>query len=79
MVVEQGKPGTPLQYQASSPDEEALVKAAADIGIVLTAQTAHTKTIDVCGELQEITVHAEFPFDSTRKRMSLIIETGGRY
>ena len=55
------------------------MKAAADVGIVLTAQTAHTKTINVCGEMHDLTVHAEFPFDSTRKRMSLVIEAGGRY
>ena len=76
VVVEEGDE---LRYQASSPDEEALVKASADVGIVLKQQTAHTKILSIDGRDYEYKVHAEFPFDSTRKRMSLVIEEHGQY
>ena len=77
MVVEDS--ADQIRYQASSPDEEALVKASADVGIVLKQQTAHTKTLSINEREFEYTVIAEFPFDSTRKRMSLVIEENGEH
>jgi len=74
-----------LHYQASSPDEEALVKGAAQMGFELTNR--HSKadgTVDVHfrrpdGADVQFKVHCEFPFDSTRKRMSVVCEGQGRF
>lgn len=65
-----------INYLASSPDEKALIEGAAQIGFVLKEKTATTMTIEDTNlnksDLYE--VKAEFPFDSTRKRMSLIVK-----
>lgn len=64
-----------VRYQASSPDELALVNGAKDVGIELVARNharleIENKLIDV---KENYKVVAEFPFDSTRKCMSVII------
>lgn len=70
-----------MSYQSSSPDELALVNAAKQIGFALESRSTDTirvrNTID--GELQEYKTLAEFPFDSDRKRMSMIIRDNGTY
>jgi len=63
--------------QAASPDELALVQASADVGFRFIEKTTeyHKISIDYLGKRQEkYLVLAEFPFDSTRKRMSLIVK-----
>lgn len=67
-----------IKYQASSPDELALVDGAAKMGYVFVARTATTIIIKLFGQSdQEWEVMAELPFDSTRKRMSLIVKPPG--
>ena len=71
-----------LQYSASSVDELALVKGARDVGIVYNKRTAQIISIKVGGErygakaarLEDYEALAEFPFDSSRKRMSLLVK-----
>ncbi|XP_018027208.1 phospholipid-transporting ATPase VD [Hyalella azteca] len=61
-------------YEAESPDELALVEAAFKYGVRLLRRDAHTALVDVpgAGVLQFEVLHV-FPFDSTRKRMSVMV------
>eukprot|EP00347_Sterkiella_histriomuscorum_P002846 403366575 len=65
-----------MQYQASSPDELALSMGAKQIGYELIARSANEIIIQniLTKEKETYKVFAEFPFDSTRKRMSLIVQ-----
>lgn len=62
------------KYQASSPDELALVEGARDCGIEYTEKYMNFIQIadEWTGSTREYETFIEFPFDSTRKRMSLI-------
>ncbi len=67
-----------IKYQASSPDELALVEGAARMGFEFVNRTSSSIEIQLfTGEVQQWEVFAEFPFDSTRKRMSLIVRRKG--
>ena len=63
-----------IHYQASSPDELALVKGARDCGIEYIEKYMNFIQIqdEWSGHTKEFEIYIEFPFDSTRKRMSLI-------
>jgi magnesium-transporting ATPase (P-type) len=72
-----------LKFSASSPDELALVMGAKDVGIVYHKRTATTISLKLGGPLhgsrgepneEEYEPLVEFPFDSTRKRMSLLVK-----
>lgn len=62
-------------YKASSPDEEALVKAAAAYGVVLSEREGDDVSIEVLGpqHKEEYAQLACFEFNSDRKRMSVIV------
>ncbi|KAF2353653.1 P-type ATPase subfamily IV [Trinorchestia longiramus] len=61
-------------YEAESPDELALVEAAYKYGMRLLRRDAHAALIDVPGSgLVQFEVLHVFPFDSTRKRMSVMV------
>jgi phospholipid-translocating P-type ATPase (flippase) len=60
-----------MAYQASSPDEAALVSSAADFGFVFNGRSNDPHTISVNGRAIEIM--AELEFTSDRKRSSVII------
>ncbi|KAK3151504.1 hypothetical protein QOZ80_3AG0246730 [Eleusine coracana subsp. coracana] len=62
-----------IDYQGESPDEQALVAAAAAYGFVLVERTSGHIVIDVLGEKQRYDVLGLHEFDSDRKRMSVII------
>lgn len=68
-------------FQASSPDELALVDGAAASGYKFAARNVqflgieNTHTTSKSKEIFEVL--NEFPFDSTRKRMSLIVRKKG--
>lgn len=62
-----------IDYQGESPDEQALVSAAAAYGFVLVERTSGHIVIDVLGEKQRFDVLGLHEFDSDRKRMSVII------
>uniref|UniRef100_A0A8D0A1L9 Phospholipid-transporting ATPase n=1 Tax=Sander lucioperca TaxID=283035 RepID=A0A8D0A1L9_SANLU len=59
-----------LIYQASSPDEGALVKGAKGLGFVFTARTPHSVIIEMSYELLNV-----LEFSSNRKRMSVVVRT----
>ncbi|KAJ6242785.1 putative phospholipid-transporting atpase [Anaeramoeba flamelloides] len=63
-----------IQYQASSPDEEALVKAARDLGYTFLERTPKSITIDIEGKKMIYEVLNILEFNSARKRMSVIVK-----
>ncbi|KAL0477513.1 phospholipid-transporting ATPase [Acrasis kona] len=64
-----------LFYQAASPDEGALVRAAADLGFVFKHRTPTSCTIEADGVSETYEVLNVLEFNSTRKRMSVIVRT----
>lgn len=61
-------------YQAASPDELALVQASADLGFIFSEKTndyMYTDFPDIGNQCWEVL--CEIPFNSNRKRMSLIV------
>ncbi|NXL94079.1 AT8B1 ATPase, partial [Alectura lathami] len=62
-----------LNYQAASPDEEALVTAARNCGYVFLSRTQNTITISELGAERTYDVLAMLDFTSDRKRMSVIV------
>ncbi|KAK9838944.1 hypothetical protein WJX74_006434 [Apatococcus lobatus] len=61
-----------LIYQASSPDEEALVQGAAQLGFRLRSRSLQSVEIDCQGLPLELEVLAVLDFTSDRKRMSVL-------
>ncbi|TPX31714.1 hypothetical protein SmJEL517_g05015 [Synchytrium microbalum] len=62
-----------IVYQASSPDEGALVKGAEMLGYIFTTRKPKTVTIVVDGREQEWEILNICEFNSTRKRMSAVV------
>ena len=70
----------PILYQASSPDELALINAAYKCGYKFLNRTANSVTVQInFGIPENWNTLIEFPFDSSRKRMSLIVENKNKY
>ena len=64
-----------VTYQASSPDEVALVKFAESLNMKLTNRTdKEIKMIDAAHNTEEYEVLANFPFSSDTKRMGIILK-----
>ncbi|PPD84472.1 hypothetical protein GOBAR_DD18601 [Gossypium barbadense] len=68
-----------IDYQGESPDEQALVYAAASYGFMLIERTSGHIVIDIQGERQRFNVFGLHEFDSDRKRMSVILGFPDRY
>uniref|UniRef100_A0A8C8RVK1 Phospholipid-transporting ATPase n=1 Tax=Pelusios castaneus TaxID=367368 RepID=A0A8C8RVK1_9SAUR len=62
-----------LVYQAASPDEEALVTAARNLGYVFLSRTQDTITVSELGTERTYQVLAMLDFNSVRKRMSVLV------
>ena len=62
-----------LEYQASSPDEIALVKYAEACGAQLVQRDAQSMTVRVCGCDRTFHILAAFPFSSETKRMGIVL------
>ncbi|XP_044541284.1 phospholipid-transporting ATPase IK [Gracilinanus agilis] len=62
-----------LVYQAASPDEEALVTAARNFGYVFLSRTQDTITTSELGVERTYQVLAMLDFNSSRKRMSVLL------
>ncbi|KAI8813710.1 hypothetical protein BJ742DRAFT_672482, partial [Cladochytrium replicatum] len=62
-----------IKYKAQSPDEAALVAAAKDVGFVFLLRDTSTVWVDILGEIQKFTLLHVLEFNSTRKRMSIIL------
>lgn len=67
------KPAKKIVYQAASPDEGALVSGAADMGFEFTARTPQKVHVQALGRPLEFDLLHVIEFDSTRKRMSVIV------
>ncbi|KAI7791325.1 putative phospholipid-transporting ATPase IC [Triplophysa rosa] len=76
-VMSEWKDGLP-QYQAASPDEDALVCAARELGWVFLSRTRETLTISELGITRNYQLLAILDFTSKRRRMSVLVrEPGG--
>jgi magnesium-transporting ATPase (P-type) len=62
-------------YQASSPDEAALVKAASILGVQFYNRSRNTVTIRIGEQEESFQILNELEFTSERKRMSVIVKT----
>ncbi|XP_074979296.1 phospholipid-transporting ATPase IK [Caretta caretta] len=62
-----------LVYQAASPDEEALVMAARNLGYVFLSRTQDTITLSELGTERTYSLLAMLDFNSVRKRMSILV------
>ncbi|KIM27890.1 hypothetical protein M408DRAFT_329812 [Serendipita vermifera MAFF 305830] len=62
-----------LDYKAESPDEAALVAAARDAGFPFVGKTNNTIDIEVMGQPERYVPLRVLEFNSTRKRMSVIV------
>ena len=58
-------------YQAQSPDEEALVGAARDLGYVFMSRSPSTITLNVHGVEEVYELLCILDFNNVRKRMSV--------
>ncbi|XP_049502699.1 phospholipid-transporting ATPase IB-like isoform X2 [Panthera uncia] len=67
--------GGNITYQASSPDEAALVKGMKKLGFVFTTRTPSSVTINAMGENFTFEILNILEFSSNRKRMSVIVQT----
>lgn len=65
--------GGALEYKAESPDEAALVSAARDVGVVFVSKVKETLTLSVLGSKETWTLLKLVEFDSTRKRMTVVV------
>ncbi|KAK7062688.1 phospholipid transporting ATPase [Paramarasmius palmivorus] len=64
-----------LEYKAESPDEAALVAAARDVGFPFVAKTKDGVEIEVMGQKEKYEILKVLEFNSTRKRMSVVVRT----
>ena len=74
-VFPQEDPKTPHKpkYQASSPDELALVEGSADMDVIFWERSDGIVKIKYQGSIKVWELLAEIPYNSTRKRMSVIV------
>ena len=64
-----------IKYSASSPDELALVQGAQQFAFHFLERTQTSIVIQINRSITQMyDIIAEFPFDSTRKRMSLLLK-----
>ncbi|KAI0289421.1 hypothetical protein B0F90DRAFT_1812527 [Multifurca ochricompacta] len=62
-----------LEYKAESPDESALVGAARDVGFPFVSKSREKIDIEVMGQPESYILLKVLEFNSTRKRMSVIV------
>ncbi|KAM9848920.1 phospholipid-transporting ATPase IC [Aulostomus maculatus] len=71
-VMTEWKEGFPV-YQAASPDEEALVNAARELGYAFLSRTRDSITVSELGVTREYQLLALLDFTSKRRRMSVLV------
>ncbi|XP_035524586.1 probable phospholipid-transporting ATPase IA isoform X3 [Morone saxatilis] len=64
-----------ITYQAASPDEGALVRAAENLGFVFSGRTPDSVIVEMLGAEEKYELLHVLEFTSTRKRMSVIMRT----
>jgi phospholipid-translocating ATPase len=62
-----------VNYKAESPDEAALVSAARDAGFAFVGKGRDVLEIEVMGQVERWTLLRVLEFNSTRKRMSVVV------
>merc|ERR1719412_1112938 len=67
-----------LEYQAQSPDENALVSAARNFGFVFKERTPRSITISFNGQEEVYELLCILDFNNVRKRMSVILRRNGK-
>ena len=74
-VVAESLPGDPPQmiFKAQSPDEEALVSTARDMGFTVLGNSGDGIDLNVMGEERHYQILTTIEFNSSRKRMSSIV------
>ena len=63
-----------IRYKGASPDEEALVAAAAKMGVVFSKKHADLITINVRGTIDRYRILHILEFSSDRRRMSVVVQ-----
>lgn len=63
-----------IEYNADSPDEAAFVTFAANCGVRLISRDLTSMTIDIQGTEKTYQILATLPFNSDRKRMSILVK-----
>lgn len=76
-VVPDRKADGVLAYQAASPDEEALVLAAHSFGFTFAVSRGEFCTLDIEGKRKEYRLLGVNEFNSSRKRMSVVVRAVG--
>lgn len=64
-----------MEYKAQSPDEAALVATARDLGFTFLAREQDHVAVDIMGEQRTMVLLHVLEFNSTRKRMSVIMRS----
>ncbi|KAK4509260.1 uncharacterized protein ATC70_007610 [Mucor velutinosus] len=64
-----------IDYKAQSPDEAALVATARDMGFTFIAREQDNVVVDIMGEQRSMHLLHVLEFNSTRKRMSVIMRS----
>ncbi|GAB0135335.1 hypothetical protein EsDP_00003677 [Epichloe bromicola] len=74
-VIAEKTPGDPpkMTFKAQSPDEEALVATARDMGFTVLGHSGDGINLNVMGEERHYPILNTIEFNSTRKRMSSIV------
>ncbi|KAI0217437.1 phospholipid transporting ATPase [Massospora cicadina] len=67
----------PVFYSAESPDEAALVSAAANVGFTFVSRHQDKVQVDILGKLLTYRILHVLEFSSARKRMSVILQAVG--
>lgn len=67
-----------IVYNAQSPDEAALVRAAANLGYVFLGKQRNIMSCLILGEVQEYELLNEIAFSSDRKRMTVVVRFPNR-
>ncbi|ORX81203.1 phospholipid-translocating P-type ATPase [Anaeromyces robustus] len=75
VVLEDGTETTYLEYCAESPDEQALVTTAKNLGFTFVRRTENSITINCFGKEETYEILHVLEFNSVRKRMSVILRT----
>lgn len=77
VIPEVSNPDLPniIDYKAQSPDEAALVATARDMGFTFVAREQDNVVVDIMGETRTMNLLHVLEFNSTRKRMSILMRS----
>lgn len=75
-VIRQELADGTVELNASSPDEQAFVAGSSYLGVEFLGTDYETNTVhlNVLGKLQDVSILHVIPYESSRKRMSVIVQ-----